>query len=385
MPAQTEMLVVCLLSLVFSALLYPGYIQWLKKKQVEQFLREDGPQSHAHKAKTPTMGGVVFSIVATIVSMVMLFVLKDPSLIIPGAAVVAVAVLCGIIGFIDDYAKFARKNNKGISGYIRFSSELVLGALLGVVLLACAHDSIVVPFASQLANIFGGHVGSVNSEISGHLLQLWIPPWMIFVPLASFLIVATANSLNLHDGMDGLAGGTASQVFAAMAIMLFATGQIGYALIATSAAGALCGFLLFNRNPAKIFMGDTGSLFIGGLMGALVVAGGLVFWFVPLSLVYIAESLSVIIQVLTFKLTKKLEGEAQMPFFKVVITKLTKRIPGEGKRVFRMAPLHHHYEAVLAEKGVPEWQVVAGFWVVQFVICVATLTWFFSIEGYNVH
>jgi len=375
------MLVVCFLSLFFSAVLYPSYIQWLKKKQVEQFLREDGPQSHAHKAKTPTMGGVVFSIVATIASIGSWFFLKETSLIIPVAAILAVAVLCGMIGFIDDYAKFAQKNNKGISGYIRFSAEVMLGALLGLVLLQCSHQMILVPFAGQLMDIFGGHASVILSGLTGQQLSVWVPPWLIFIPLSSFLIVATANSLNLHDGMDGLAGGTASQVFASLAIMLFATGQVGYALIAASAAGALCGFLLFNRNPAKIFMGDTGSLFIGGLIGALVVAGGLVIWFVPLALVYILESLSVIIQVVTFKLTKKLEGEEKMPIHKVIITKLTKRIPGDGKRVFRMAPLHHHYEAVFADKGVPEWQVVAMFWVVQFLICAATLLVFFNCNG----
>lgn len=381
MPAQTEMLVVCLLSLIFSAILYPGYIQWLKKKQVEQFLREDGPQSHAHKAKTPTMGGVVFSIVATLVAAGSWFLSQETALILPIAGILLVAVLCGIIGFIDDYAKFAHKNNKGISGYIRFGSEVILGAVLGVALLMGSRELIVVPFADQIAGILTGHAGALTNAITGEQLSIWVPPWTVYVPLASFLVVATANSLNLHDGMDGLAGGTSSQVFATMAIMLFATGQTAYALIAASAAGALCGFLLFNKNPAKIFMGDTGSLFIGGLMGALVVAGGLVVWFVPLSLVYIAESLSVIIQVITFKLTKKLEGEENMPIHKVIITKLTKRVPGEGKRVFRMAPLHHHYEAVLAENGIPEWQVVAMFWGVQFLVCAGTLAAFFAVRG----
>lgn len=373
------MLVVCLLSLFFSAILYPGYIQWLKKKQVEQFLREDGPQSHAHKAKTPTMGGVVFSIVTTVIATGCWFLVRDPALLVPFAGILSIAVLCGIIGFIDDYAKFAQKNNKGISGYIRFGSELILGALLGVALLVASREVIVVPYAASIANIFGGHAGFITSTLVGTQLSIWVPPGLLYVPLSAFLVVATANSLNLHDGMDGLAGGTASQVFAAMSIMLFASGQVGYALIAASAAGALCGFLLFNKNPAKIFMGDTGSLFIGGLMGALVVAGGLVVWFVPLSLVYIAESVSVIVQVLTFKLTKKLEGEEKMPIHKVIITKLTKRIPGEGKRVFRMAPLHHHYEAVLADKGVPEWKVVAMFWIVQFAVCATTLLLFFTV------
>jgi phospho-N-acetylmuramoyl-pentapeptide-transferase len=367
------MLVACLLSFVVSAVLYPGYIKWLKKKQVEQFLREDGPQSHAHKAKTPTMGGLVFAIVASVVSLVV-WALLCPSVKIVDGAVLVVALICGGIGFLDDFAKFRQKSNRGISGYIRLGSELFLGVLLGVALVMSSRETIFVPGAEQIAALAGGHAAS----FAGTALGIWGPPAVLFVLLSGFLIAATANSLNLHDGMDGLAAGTACQVFAALALMLFATGQLAYALVAASAAGALCGFILFNKNPAQIFMGDTGSLFIGGLMGALVLAGGLVLWFIPLSLVYIFEALSVMIQVTVFKLTKKLEGEEKMNPIKVVITKLTKRIPGEGKRVFRMAPLHHHYEAVWAEKGVPEWQVVAGFWMAQSVLCLATCVLFFT-------
>jgi len=367
------MLVVCLLSFLFSAILYPGYISWLKKKQVEQYLREDGPQSHAHKAKTPTTGGVVFSIVASIAG-VLSWVLMTSGAQLIDFSVIAVALICGGIGFIDDFAKVTQKNNKGISAKLRFGSELALGAVLGAVLLWAHREIIIMPFATELAGLLGGHA----SSIAGTALSIWVPPWWLFVVMSSFLIVATANSLNIHDGMDGLAAGTSCQAFAVLALMLFSTGQIAYALIAAAAAGALCGFLLFNKNPAKIFMGDTGSLFIGGLMGALVVAGGLVVWFVPLSIIYIVESLSVMIQVTVFKLTKKMEGEEKMPLFKVVLTKLTKRIPGEGKRVFRMAPLHHHYEAVLAEKGVAEWQVVAGFWFVQCALAIATCSVFFA-------
>lgn len=368
------MLVVCLLSLLVSAVLYPMYIKWLKQKQVEQFLREDGPESHAHKAKTPTMGGVVFTIVTVLVSIASWTVLNVGASI-ADAAVLVVAVLCALIGFIDDYAKFARRNNRGISGYIRLGSELVLGLAMGLVLVAACRDFAFLPFADQIAAILGGRAG----EVTGMPLSVWIPPWPIFVLLCAFLVAATANSLNLHDGMDGLAAGTATQVFAALAVMLFITGQIEYALVAASASGTLCGFLLFNRNPARIFMGDTGSLFIGGLMGALVVAGGLVIWFVPLAIVYIAEALSVMLQVVYFKLTKKMEGEENMPLSRVIITKLTKRLPGEGKRIFRMAPLHHHYEAVFADKGVPEWQVVAMFWFAQAILCIGTLGVFFAL------
>lgn len=376
MPATTEMLVVCLVSFCFSAILYPAYISWLKKKQVEQYLREDGPESHAHKARTPTIGGVVFALAATLVTIAAWFIFS-PGINVVDGAILLVGVLCCAIGFVDDFSKFTRKNNRGISGYIRLGSELFLGAALGALFFVASRAELFLPFCDAIVPILGG--AASTSSLSG--LSVWVPPWPIYVALSAFLVAATANSINLHDGMDGLAAGTSCQVFASLALMLLATGQIGYALVAACAAGALCGFLLFNRNPAQIFMGDTGSLFIGGLMGSIVVASGLVVWFVPLALVYILEALSVLIQVICFKLTKRLEGEEKMPLFKVVLIKLTKRLPGEGKRVFRMAPLHHHYEAVFADKGVPEWQVVMGFWLVQFVLCVATLGLFFAVRS----
>jgi phospho-N-acetylmuramoyl-pentapeptide-transferase len=158
--------------------------------------------------------------------------------------------------------------------------------------------------------------------------------------------------------------------------MLLMTGQVPLAVVATAAAGSVAGFLVYNRYKASIFMGDTGSLFLGGLMALLVVAGKLELWFIPLALVYIVETLSVIIQVVYFKLTKDYQPEKPMSAPALIWLKLTKRLPGEGKRFFKMAPLHHHFEAVGAEKGIAEWQVVAGFWLVQMALCLAVLATF---------
>jgi phospho-N-acetylmuramoyl-pentapeptide-transferase len=138
------------------------------------------------------------------------------------------------------------------------------------------------------------------------------------------------------------------------------------------------GFFCFNRHPAKIFMGDTGSLFIGGLMAALAASGGLILWFIPLSVIYILESASVLIQRAVFKLSKPFTPDKPMSALQLIKYKLTRKLPGEGTRVFRVAPLHHHYEAVWAEKGVQEAQVVAAFWVVQAVICALVLLAFIS-------
>ena len=143
-------------------------------------------------------------------------------------------------------------------------------------------------------------------------------------------------------------------------------------------AGAILGFLLWNRYPAAIFMGDTGSLFIGGIM-AYRCAGGIVLWFIPLSAIYIVRALSVMAQVSSFRLTKPYTPEKPMSPLALNWLKLTtkKPFPGEGKRIFRMTPIHHHFEAVLGEKGVPEWQVVMYFWLVQFALCVAVLAVFY--------
>jgi phospho-N-acetylmuramoyl-pentapeptide-transferase len=139
------------------------------------------------------------------------------------------------------------------------------------------------------------------------------------------------------------------------------------ALITTS---SLIAFLFYNRNPAKIFMGDTGSLFLGGLLAGLTLAGGILIWFVPLALIYITEVISVIIQKAVFKLTKPYTPEKPMSELALIKLKLTRILPGEGRRVFRMTPLHHHYEIVAGEHGIKENQVVAYFWLAQAVVCV---------------
>ena len=191
------------------------------------------------------------------------------------------------------------------------------------------------------------------------------------------MICATTNSVNLNDGMDGLAAGTAVSYFLTLAVMLFTTNNLSLALIAMACAGTLAAFLLFNAYPAKIFMGDIGSLFIGGLLAALVLSSGLTIWFIPLALIYILETLSVLTQVSYFKLTKPYTPPSPMNKVSLALYKLTHKLPGEGKRIFRMAPLHHHFEAVLAEKGVSEWQTVLAFWIVQLFICFIVLAAFY--------
>jgi phospho-N-acetylmuramoyl-pentapeptide-transferase len=174
--------------------------------------------------------------------------------------------------------------------------------------------------------------------------------------------------------MDGLAGGTSFFVFATLAVFLaLVPGGKDLAIVAGATAGALLGFLLYNKFRARIFMGDTGSLFLGALMAGLVVYGGLIVWFIPMALIYIVETISVMSQVVYFKLTKPYTPEKSMSAPALALYKLTHKLPGEGKRLFRMAPIHHHFEAVCSEKGIKEWEVVIWFWIAQALLCALCL------------
>ncbi len=389
MAALLQLVLPCMTALVLTAICMPFYIKKLNALQINQFLREEGPKSHSHKAKTPTMGGLVFMVTTLVVVLVMAFVPgqpnqhfafglpKDPCYFL----VIIIGFLCGVVGLLDDSAKVINKGNKGISGYVRLAIETCLGVVLAVVLTLCSDNKLLLPNA--LYSIFTAAGAAVPD--GAYPVAIVILPALLFIALGAFLTAATTNAVNLHDGMDGLAAGTACQVFAAMAVILFLTGgagsvepvQYGYATISATAAGALLGFLLYNKNPAQIFMGDTGSLFIGGLMACLALAGGIVVWFIPLTMIYIAEALSVMAQVTYFKLTKPYTPEKPMSSLALIKLKLTKRLPGEGKRLFRMAPLHHHYEAVMADKGWAEWQVVMAFWGVQLILCATVLLTFY--------
>lgn len=345
-------------SFALAALAYPPYIAWLKEKQVQQFIREDGPQSHIKKEKTPTMGGLCFIFSTAVCASLFLLAAYQTiewRSLLTAFIVLAIAVLCGLVGFVDDFGKITSKSNRGISGFVRLGIEFALGLVLGLSLYFLS-----LPIGNLVIGV------GVDPIVLGQWETL-----VVAIFLSPFLVAATSNSLNLHDGMDGLAAGTSVQVFATLCLMLYSIGQPALACIAAAICGALLAFLLFNRYPAKIFMGDTGSLFIGALLAALVVASGLTLWLIPLALIYIVETLSVMMQVAYFKLTKPYKPEKPSSALQICFLKLTRRLPGEGKRLFRMAPIHHHFEAVGAEKGVPEWHVVCWFWLCQLAVCLA--------------
>lgn len=361
---ETALLFTCLAAFLACVVTYPAYIKRLKSLQIEQIQREDGLQAHAHKSKTPTMGGIPFALIACATSLAALN-LTGFKANVCHYLILLVGLGCCFVGFADDYAKVTSKSNKGIKGQLRLGLEFALGGVLGVAIWTVQRQVLFLPF--DLNNF------------QFHLTEL-APPVYIFIPLSIFMIGACANAANIHDGMDGLAAGTACQIFATLSVMLWYRGFYIEAIIAASAAGALLGFIMFNRHPAQLFMGDTGSLFIGGLMGALVVTGGLTLWFIPLSVIYIVEVLSVFLQFSYFRLTKPYDNVKNYSPLVVIFKKLTTTREGQGKRLFRMAPIHHHFEAVAASSKLKlsEWQVVCCFWLVQFILCAVVLNLFFA-------
>lgn len=305
-------LIAGIIAFAISVTTMPFYISWLKKVKAGQSIREEGPESHMIKAGTPTMGGLVI-IIGTVIGSLVSAGFSE-GVLIPLAAL----VLFGILGFLDDFVKVTMKRNLGLTA----KQKLLLQILIALGL----------AFYSAKAK-HGGY--------------LWIPGTnthfdmgMFYIPFIAFVVVAMVNSVNLTDGLDGLAGGTTAIVSAAFMIIGIMTGHLYTAGFMAAMLGAIIAFLGFNHYPAKIFMGDTGSLALGGgLAGCAVVMGNELL--LPIAGgIFVIEALSVIIQVVFFKKT--------------------------GKRVFKMAPIHHHFEL----SGWKETKVVSVFCFITLVLCV---------------
>lgn len=297
-------LVAFLLGLILCLLFGVPYIDFLQKKMFGQYVKDVAPEGHAQKAGTPTTGGVFIVsaiIIASVITLLLALKLNNISLI-----VLLTLFFYTLAGFQDDFLKIKGKANKGLSAKGKFMRQVGI-ALLPALFIALA--------------------GGTSIEI-GHLtLNLgWIYPLF-----AIFLITGFSNAYNLTDGLDGLAASTGIPVFIACTIIAEISGAHEVAIIAATVAGALIGFLKYNKPKAKVFMGDTGSLAIGGLLATLAVVGKFEFPLIILAGVFIIETLSVIIQVISFKMT--------------------------GKRVFKMAPIHHHFELL----GWSETQIVKRF------------------------
>jgi phospho-N-acetylmuramoyl-pentapeptide-transferase len=311
----------------------PFFIRRLKEKHFGQSIRDDGPQSHKKKSGTPTMGGGLI-LLSTLIPCLLWMDIYNPMV----WAVLLITWSFGLIGYMDDYLKVSQKNTKGLSGRFRLIAEFTLAMLAVFVLVHWfGHSTVVgIPFVKSLSFDFG----------------------YFYIFFAACVIVGTANAVNFTDGLDGLA--IVPVIIAATTLGLFAyvAGHFSIAsylqiphvigagelapLAATIVAAGL-GFLWFNTYPAQVFMGDVGSLSLGGFLGAMAVLTKNELLMLILGGVFVAEMMSVIIQVISFKTT--------------------------GKRVFKMAPLHHHYEL----KGLTETKIIIRFWIISILLAALSL------------
>ena len=301
----------CIISFIITALCEPFLIPFLRKLKFGQTILEDGPSWHEKKQGTPTMGGIAF-IVATVIAAAVF--VRD----LRGGAILLCGVLFGVIGFIDDYIKVVKKRNKGFSAKQKFLAQTVVSfAYAAFLYFAFDQTATKIPFTD------------ISFELG-----------IFYIPFVMLVLLATTNSANLTDGLDGLAASVGSiiSLFFALALSTMEAHGEGSA-IAGALAGGLLGFLIYNAYPAKVFMGDTGSLFIGGMVAAVAISAGMELFIIISAFVFLFEALSVIIQVGVYKKTKK--------------------------RVFKMAPVHHHFEMC----GWKETKIVAIFSIVTLLLC----------------
>jgi len=333
-------------------------INWLSRKQLGEQVREGeraGVVSHAHKAGTPTMGGII--ILLSILTSTLLWGAIGEIYVI--LAVLSVAWM-GLFGFLDDYIKTVRKNKEGLPPRVKLVGQIALGIVLGSVLYFLPqfepyHTLTYVPFLKEKA---------IDYNFLGELFNGLDLGFLVYIPVVVFIITAVTNAVNLTDGLDGLTAGVTAFVGGGLVLLCYVAGNtvlsefldVMYlpgtgelAVFAAAMTAACFGFLWFNGYPATVFMGDTGSLALGAAVGALTLMIRQELLLPVLGAVYFMEALSVIIQTGYFKFTK--------------------RRTGVGNRVFLMAPLHHHFEA----RGTHEAKIVTRFWIVTAVMVVATL------------
>lgn len=313
MYTQMESIYALFISFFVSSILCYIGIPYLRRLKFGQNVRNDGPQTHLVKAGTPTMGGIMILISMFIGSVFYLKYNKE------GAALLLVTIAFGIIGFIDDYIKVIKKRSLGLNPKQKIALQLIVSAIFLYFLITQVDsvDVLYIPF------------------MNGKTIKLGY----MYIPFYFIVMLGTVNSVNLTDGLDGLAAGVTVLVTIFFAIMALIVGS-GTLPMSCAAIGSLLGFLLFNSYPAKVFMGDTGSLALGGFVAALALILRMPLFILIVGIIYVVEALSVIIQVTYFKKTG-------------------------GKRFFKMAPIHHHFE----KSGFSETQVVTCFYIATAIFC----------------
>jgi phospho-N-acetylmuramoyl-pentapeptide-transferase len=371
-----------LLSLLLSTIFGKRIIEFLRNQQVGETVRELGLEGQTQKAGTPTMGGLII-ILATLVPVFLLAKLDNIYIVL----LVVTTLWMGTIGFIDDYIKIFKKDKEGLKGRFKVIGQVGLGLIVGSVLYF--HPGVTVRKDTQRTNILQQTTETVvsaapleekstattipffkNNEFDyadmlsflGDGYETWA--WLIFIPIVIFIITAVSNGANLTDGIDGLAAGTSAISVLTLGIFTFVSGNIIFSnylnimyipnsgemtVFISAFVGSLIGFLWYNSYPAAVFMGDTGSLTIGGIIAVIAIAIRKELLIPVICGIFLAENLSVVLQVSYFKYTKKKFGE--------------------GKRIFLMSPLHHHYQ----KKGYHESKIVTRFWIVGILLAILSI------------
>lgn len=335
-----QVLIAAVLGLALTAVLFPFWIRLLRFRNIGQQVRADGPQGHLVKQGTPTMGGVLIVLVVAAVYLTLGEVGRK-------GIISLIALLgCGLLGFIDDYAKVVKERSLGLTAKAKILGQAVIAFAIGVVAVNWAHvpATVTVPWLGTI------DLGVLTSSLTlGHFRFEF--PWL-YLGLVFFMVISFSNTVNLTDGLDGLAAGTIMIVMLAFAAIAFQQDNLELALYSSTVAGACLGFLWYNSYPADIFMGDTGSLGLGAVIATLAVVTKTELLSPLIGGIYVAEGLSVLLQVASFKLT--------------------------GKRIFRMAPLHHHFEM----KGWSETKVMVRFWIVTGILAAAGFALWFVTKGH---
>ena len=375
-----------ILALLFSTIYGKRIIRFLQKKQMGETIRDLGLEGQAEKAGTPTMGGLII-ILATLIPVFLLTKLENIYIIL----LIVTTLWMGVIGFLDDYLKKYKNNKDGLKGRFKILGQVGLGVIIGATFYfhkdVTIKENLPVEQRQELlaenpnvspSKLFQEEIKSTKTTIpfiKGNEIDYakaitWISPdlekyaWIVFVLVVIFIITAVSNGANLTDGIDGLAAGTSAIIVLTLGIFAWVSSNLIFSdylnimyipgveeitIYIAAFVGALIGFLWYNTFPAQVFMGDTGSLTIGGIIAVIAIAVRKE-WLIPILCgIFLAENLSVVMQVSWFKYTKKKYGE--------------------GRRIFKMSPLHHHYQKL----GFHESKIVTRFWIVGILLAILSI------------
>ncbi|WP_431127360.1 phospho-N-acetylmuramoyl-pentapeptide-transferase [Flagellimonas flava] len=368
-----------LLSLLIAMVYGKRIILFLQKKQIGESIRDLGLEGQQQKAGTPTMGGLII-IMSTLIPVLLFADIKNIYVIL----LVITTIWMGIIGFVDDYIKIFKKDKKGLKGRFKIMGQVVLGLIVGSIMYFHPEvtikekDSTRITENFKVETVFGQETKSVmtnvpffkNNELDYAEWISWTGEgmesyaWLIFIPVVILIVTAVSNGANLTDGIDGLAAGSSAIIALALGIFAWVSGNIQFSdyldifyiprvsellIFIAAFVGALIGFLWYNAYPAQVFMGDTGSLTIGGVIAVIAIIVRKELLIPILCGIFFAETLSVMLQVSYFKRTKKKYGE--------------------GKRLFLMAPLHHHFQ----KKMYHESKIVTRFWIIGIFLAIVSI------------